>query len=227
LRKRESEYTDWGVSEYAEEVGLDFIYENGELKNHLQVAGWWFDWDYDAETGKKVGGQPYYGGLCPLPNVWFGVSVEDQKTANERIPLLLQIDGAIRWLSLEPLLGPIDLTEMYWPNPQGVMNAEPLDITSLIDWAVIGLESNGRCGEVNWIVSLLQQLQAGGACPFVKQLGSKPIASDLTSFKCPATLLPDGSGYALRLKDKKGGDPNEWPKHLRVREFPQVKAVAV
>lgn len=45
----------------------------------------------------------------PLPNVWLGVSVEDQKRANERIPLLLDTPAAIRWISAEPLLGPLDL----------------------------------------------------------------------------------------------------------------------
>jgi protein gp37 len=45
----------------------------------------------------------------PLPNVWLGVSVEDQATADERIPLLLQTPAAVRWISAEPLLGPIDL----------------------------------------------------------------------------------------------------------------------
>jgi protein gp37 len=45
----------------------------------------------------------------PLPNVWLGVSVEDQATADERIPLLLQTPAAVRFLSCEPLLGPVDL----------------------------------------------------------------------------------------------------------------------
>jgi len=47
---------------------------------------------------------------APLPNVWLGVSVEDQKTADERIPLLLQTPAAVRWISAEPLLGPVDLS---------------------------------------------------------------------------------------------------------------------
>src|SRR5206468_3052959 len=48
----------------------------------------------------------------PLPNVWLGVSVENQKYANERIPLLLNTPAAVRWLSIEPLLGPVDLTKV-------------------------------------------------------------------------------------------------------------------
>lgn len=53
----------------------------------------------------------------PLPNVWLGVSVEDQKTADERIPLLLETPAAVRFLSVEPLLGPVDLLDMPGPLP--------------------------------------------------------------------------------------------------------------
>lgn len=48
----------------------------------------------------------------PLPNVWLGVSVEDQAAADERIPLLLATPAAVRWVSAEPLLGPVDLTDI-------------------------------------------------------------------------------------------------------------------
>jgi protein gp37 len=47
--------------------------------------------------------------MWPLPNVWLGTSVEDQKRADERIPILLDTPAAVRWLSCEPLLGPVDL----------------------------------------------------------------------------------------------------------------------
>jgi protein gp37 len=50
------------------------------------------------------------GHAWPLPNVWLGVSVEDQRRAEERMPWLQQTPAAIRFLSCEPLLGPLDLT---------------------------------------------------------------------------------------------------------------------
>ena len=50
----------------------------------------------------------------PLPNVWLGVSVEDQATADERIPILLETPAAHRWVSAEPLLGPLDLERFLW-----------------------------------------------------------------------------------------------------------------
>lgn len=53
----------------------------------------------------------------PMPNVWLGVSVEDQATANERIPDLLATPAAVRWLSCEPLLGKVDLQSwLEWPD---------------------------------------------------------------------------------------------------------------
>jgi protein gp37 len=57
------------------------------------------------------GNGPDYGWLKRLPNIWIGTSVEDQKAADERIPYLLQIPAAVRFLSCEPLLGPVDLTD--------------------------------------------------------------------------------------------------------------------
>lgn len=64
----------------------------------------------------------------PLPNVWLGVSCEDQKTADERIPLLLQTPAAVRFASLEPLLGPVDLGCYLAGSPR-------------LDWVICGGES--------------------------------------------------------------------------------------
>ncbi len=65
------------------------------------------------------------GPLWPLENVWLGVSVEDQAAADERIPLLLQTPAAVRWISAEPLLGPIDITAIRRTSADGYMR--PLD----------------------------------------------------------------------------------------------------
>jgi len=53
--------------------------------------------------------------VWPLPNVWIGVSIEDQASADERIPMLLDTPAAVRWLSMEPLLGPVDIAK--WLSP--------------------------------------------------------------------------------------------------------------
>jgi protein gp37 len=64
----------------------------------------------------------------PLPNVWLGVSVENQKAADERIPLLLQTPAAVRFLSVEPMLGPVDLSRWLSPHVGEHLNRErPLD----------------------------------------------------------------------------------------------------
>lgn len=63
---------------------------------------------YKAHTGKQIAGKTLIG---PLPNVWLGVTAEDQQRADERIPLLLQTPAAVRFVSVEPQLGPVNLSE--------------------------------------------------------------------------------------------------------------------
>lgn len=96
----------------------------------------------------------------PIPNVWLGVSVEDQKTADERIPLLMQTPAAVRWLSAEPLLGLIDLEAV--PTLEGS-----------IDWVVVGGESGpgARPMHPEWARSLRDQCTAAGVPFFFKQWG--------------------------------------------------------
>ena len=76
----------------------------------------------------------YEGPEWPLKNVWLGVSVEDQATADERIPLLLQTPAIVRWISAEPLLGKIDLLPFFrdFERPAGY---------HVLDWVVVGGES--------------------------------------------------------------------------------------
>lgn len=124
----------------------------------------------------------------PLPNVWLGVSVENQKAANERIPLLLRIPAAIRFLSCEPLLEFVDLTKCgnddYLVN---ALNGESYGITrrkgiySGIDWVIVGGQSGrgARDCEVEWLEEISEQCLAADVSIFVKQLGSKPIGIDI------------------------------------------------
>lgn len=94
----------------------------------------------------------------PLPNVHLGVSVEDQKRADLRIPALLQSPAAVRFLSCEPLLGPVDLF--------GVRNG--------LDWVIVGGESGPSAREldVEWVRSIVEQCATTDVPVFVKQLGS-------------------------------------------------------
>lgn len=155
----------------------------------------------------------------PLPNVWLGVSVENQKAADERIPLLLETPAAIRWLSCEPLLEKVDLTfvenDGYKLNcltgTQKDMGRPCEDAQNKIDWVIVGGESgNGaRDCEVHWIRKLVKQCQSAKVPVFVKQLGSKPYVRDLIV-----------SGY-LPISNKKGGNIEEFPTDLQIREYPK------
>lgn len=93
----------------------------------------------------------------PLPNLWLGVSVEDQRWADIRIPALLATPAAVRWISAEPLLGPVDLAG-YLPG---------------LDWVVAGGESGrgARPMHADWARSLRDQCQQAGVPFFMKQAG--------------------------------------------------------
>lgn len=130
----------------------------------------------------------------PLPNVWLGISAGDQETANERIPLLLQTPAALRFLSLEPLLGPIDLTEIVWQvGANSFITMDAFDkVDSLnkgypwpgLDWVITGGESGpkARPSHPDWFRTLRDQCQAAGVPFFFKQWGewAPPEAIRLT-----------------------------------------------
>lgn len=101
----------------------------------------------------------------PPANVWIGVSVEDQKRADERIPLLLQIPAKVRFLSVEPLLEPVDLRYAAFTG------AESFSTMGRIDWVIIGGESGKDrrdCG-VEAICDVARQCVAAGVPVFTKQ----------------------------------------------------------
>ena len=126
----------------------------------------------------------------PLKNVWIGVSVEDQKTADERIPLLLDTPAAVRWISAEPLLGPVDLAAHLTKFvSSGIEYGHGFNRTDvghtkrLLDWIVVGGESgsNARPMHPDWARSIRDQCQAAGVRFFFKQ-GSKANWPDFKNF---------------------------------------------
>lgn len=103
------------------------------------------------------------------PNVWLGTTVENQEYANKRIPELLKVPAVVRFLSCEPLLGPVDLD--CWPEtgcPRGWLDEEPG-----IDWVICGGESGhgARPMHPEWVDSLQKQCEAAGTAFFFKQWG--------------------------------------------------------
>lgn len=146
-------------------------------------------------------------------HMWFGVSVESQKYSDERIPLLLETPAAVRFLSVEPLLEQVTLQSVGTAaDHRDCLN--PAEWHQGIDWVICGGESGPGARPLNlgWAEKLRLECAAANVPFFMKQVGSNP-----RSF----------SGVPFTPKDSKGGDMAEWPERLRVREFPERKAVAV
>lgn len=116
----------------------------------------------------------------PLPNVWLGTSVEDQRAADERIPLLLQTPAAKRFLSCEPLLGPLNIKQHLeaWEEHGVDMTREVgsrvgacVGVTPGLDWVIAGSESGhgARPCDIEWVRSLKDQCVEAGVPFFYKQ----------------------------------------------------------
>jgi protein gp37 len=131
---------------------------------------------FDREAGRAADNQILGPWPVPvLPNVWLGVSTERQQEADERIPHLLSTPAAVRFISAEPLLGPVDLIgtlARYQDNPQRRC-AVPLG-RQLIDWVIVGGESGheARPMHPDWARNLRDQCAAAGIAFFFKQWGT-------------------------------------------------------
>lgn len=178
-----------------------------------------------------------------LPNVWLGTTTEDQAYADKRLPALLATGAAVHFVSYEPALGPIDFTR-YLPksfrrsdgrwNCSACCNKDGCDepnhayrpqcrvcdgtgAVTAIDWIIVGGESGGgaRPFDIGWARQTVRQCQAAGTAVFVKQFGKEPFATVSAS---------SGGELAFDLKDKKGGNMDEWPEDLRVRQWPPSRS---
>ena len=156
----------------------------------------------------------------PLPNVWLGTSVENQKWADVRVPLLLRTPAAVRFLSCEPLLGPVDVRR-WLPGGDviGPLGAEPgLPTTIGIDWVIVGGESGPKARPMHpqWARDLRDQCQAAGTAYFFKQWGRwRPIneqAEMPSGIGCPVF---DQHGVEVDFR-RLGAD---WPGFDAAREF--------
>lgn len=136
----------------------------------------------------------------PLPNVWMGVSVENQLAAEQRVPLLLNSPAIIRWVSAEPLLGEVDLTAIACEN--GAVDAlrglhrNGESAVPKIDWLVVGGESGSgaRPMATAWARSLRDQCLSAGTALLFKQWGEfAPYNRDMANVGSPAATA---RGYA-------------------------------
>lgn len=106
----------------------------------------------------------------PLPNVWLGVTAENQAMADLRVPLLLQVPADKRFISAEPLLGQVDLSAWLGRDEPGGL---PLPYNAGLDWVIAGGESGpgARPSHPDWFRSLRDQCAAAGVPYFYKQAG--------------------------------------------------------
>ncbi|HKS16367.1 MAG TPA: DUF5131 family protein [Planctomycetota bacterium] len=168
----------------------------------------------------------WFGGNRAPDNVWLGVSVEDQKTADERIPQLLEISARIHWISYEPALEGVDFRR--WLRCEGDTDGDGncpryghrQACPKKLDWIIVGGESgrlDARPFNVAWARSTIAQCDDADVAVFVKQLGTRPIGVSAADLEMAAV----STRWPHWPTDLKGGNVDEWPGDLRVREYPK------
>lgn len=149
----------------------------------------------------------YSSGL-PL-NVWVGTSVENQKAADERVPHLIKIAAWVRFLSCEPLLGPVNLDPWLRPVRHVLIDgeAEPELMEPQIGWAIVGGESGPRARPMHprWAQGLRDQCQEAGAPFFFKQWGEW----------IPMNHLDNADDYLVDARVY----PNDYPADMRFKKY--------
>lgn len=174
------------------------------------------------------------------PNVRIMITVVNQEEADRDIPKLLAL-RCKNGISYEPALGRIDFCEilgMWWNTTMQCFEATDSSFNPRgLGWVIVGGESSqgshrARPFNIEWARSTVRQCNAAGVPVFVKQLGSAVMVRNDSMEEWPdedafCDAIPDnyepqyqGEGVCIRLRDRAGADPAEWPEDLRVREFP-------
>lgn len=165
-----------------------------------------------------------------LRNVWIGVSVENQATADTRIPLLAGTPAAIRFVSYEPALEAVDFLYPKTLYPTGApqccsgidcgCRGRPIEPPLIYDisWLIVGGESGpaARQFDMEWVSDSIRQCSYAGVRCFVKQMGSKPFRMVYPQ----GWTDPEPYRVEPKFKDRAGADPSEWPAEFRVQQFP-------
>ena len=175
-------------------------------------------------------------------NVWYGVTGETRGWASERVSQLLLIPAAGRFISIEPLLD--EQMEVYRmltpPTRAGLLGHVFYPLRGLaavpdcdwniakIDWVIVGGESGGNARPFSIPAAhrIIDQCKSANVPVFLKQMGAKPrlgpdetLEAWPTHVKCKTQKGVD-KGHQIILRDCAGGDWDEWPPELRVREYP-------
>ncbi len=189
--------------------------------------------------------------LWPGGNGWpkhvrLGITLCNQMEVDRDLPKLLALQCP-NFVSIEPLLGPVDLSRVkdlmndIWYSP---LTGEPIrgwragyppppPLESVLQWCIVGAESGpgARPLELEWVRRVVEQCVEAGVKVHVKQLGAVVLDRGMSS---PGQHWPSGTkreervrhgandpAWLVRLKHPKGGDPAEWPDDLRRQDFPQ------
>lgn len=172
----------------------------------------------------RDGDMPWDGGriVWPLPNAWLGVSVENQQWADIRIPALLDTPAAVRFISAEPLLGPVNLTDLDVKPGQvadAISDCEGHDegpycsCPPRLDWVIVGGESGpgARPMHPDWARALRDQCVAAGVAFHFKQWGEW----------APGDARDYGAVGSMRRVGKRAGgrelDGRTWDEYPAVR----------
>jgi protein gp37 len=178
----------------------------------------------------------------PAPNIWLGVSVEDQKWADVRIPALLDTPASVRFISAEPLLGPVDLAQLATHSRGPVAHWEGRDqINALtgvprdpswtsrpgIDWVIVGGESGpgSRPMHPDWVRTLRDQCTAAGTAFFFKQFGAwAPESAWLHRDSAPAAFLDVDGRFRPLVNGKPTVAPMARGQAITVRQIGKKQA---
>jgi len=159
---------------------------------------------------------PAYDGSWPLPNIWPGVTAENQEMADKRLPDLVRITSVLHWVSYEPAIGPADFHP--W--------------APLLDWVVVGGETGAastiRPFNLEWARDVIRQGKEGQFAVFVKQMGQAAYTDNQFAIAAAQSVgrsINLAKNGAIARVDYRftghGRDMEEWPGDLRVQEFPR------
>ncbi len=223
---------------------LDWLLLTKRPENALRLIGQAaFDCSKPGDLCEMLNGWKHGGRNGNAPdNVWIGATCENQEMADLRIPQLLSIPAKVRFLSCEPLLGPIDITHTNDGRFVTQLNggylidchADPKSAVThaTIDWVIVGGESGSKARpyDIAWARSIISQCKAAGVPVFHKQVGSNafyddPVHAELCDMRAdPADIAAwmKAGERRIETRDRSGTDPADWPEDLRVQEFPNV-----
>lgn len=153
-------------------------------------------------------------------NVWLGATVVNQEEVDRDVQKLLETSAGVRFLSIEPMLGDVDITPFL----------------PALDWVIAGGESGPRARplHVDWLYKIVAQCKSAGVPVHVKQLGKRVHDSGCASpnQRWPSAIrrpirrhAESDPPFEVELDHRKGGDLAEWPEALRVQEFPKTPSL--